>query len=290
MTSTTSKKSDIEALAEALDGTNLQRAEAIVNLVDNRTAKTIKEFSHRLGAIIDQQHENIEAAKAEGSPEAGKLTNPATRAVKEANEAVKAAESEPTDDEKAKQAEEKVEKAAQAVSKTESDLEKLVLKHEDEIYREETGILARLKKNEADISRLEKNYSGLNANVEGLWTDVQANARAIASGGGAGVFERAARVALTVFGVVTVLYALIGGLSPLDWRWENQLALPLGAGALAGWAALLWGGDPSSSSASAESEASIRSRRGSQPRGGEDAGTAIFTPARASASAHASSH
>jgi hypothetical protein len=197
MTSNTSKP-DVDLLAEALDGSNRQRAEAIGTFVNGRIAAAIDHLREEVTGLVVRQKENISEAKGSDDSEVKASANESTKAVKAADEAVKQAEADPTP-EKAAKASAKVEEAKDKVDKTESDLTARVSALEEGRENHEQRICA-----------LEDGQTGLAASVEGLWVSVRAHAHAIATGGGAVTgLRRAARLTIATFLVVVAIWLLL---------------------------------------------------------------------------------
>jgi len=243
MSSNTPQKSDIEILAEALDGTLRQKAEAIDAHMDRKLNKFETKLIGQVKDLVGRQGKNIDKAKESEDAEVKASANEATKAVKAADAAVKTAEADPTPD-KAKEAKDKVEEAEKKVSKTESDLAARMSAAEE-----------RLDNHEGRLKSLEEKQTATTAALDGMLVQVRANARAIALGGDGGRMVRASRVALTVFMVVLVTYWLVWWLTPLDYQWQIDLGLALGAGGLAGWIALIWGADRAEGRAEARANA-----------------------------------
>lgn len=231
--------SDLIKLRKQLGEDN---ADAVAEFFDGR----IGGLRDELTELVKKQAENIQVAKASGRPEDAAIANAGTRVVQDADQAVKAAEADPTPD-KAAEARDKVEEAAQVVDETESELTGRVTRVERRLgSNNERDSFEGVRQRVCD---LEESHGSLQSAV--------AYAVAFArSGGDGGVARRASKVALTVFGLVAVIYWLIWWPSRLDYDLLVNLGLAFGAGGLAGWIALLWWGDDGAASASAGASAS----------------------------------
>jgi hypothetical protein len=166
----------------------------------------------------------------------------------------------------------RVEQARRVVDQADPDLRAILTDHEQR------------------ICDLQDGQTGLVASVEGAQT-AAARAIAIARSGEGGALVQASRIALTVFAIVGVSYWLIWWLTPLNYEWQTNLGLALGAGGLAGWIALVWSGQHQDGSAAAASAEAASGGHGQRPN---DAGLAIVRPTAqgsgANAAAGASAH
>lgn len=251
--------------ADAIVGVAREQAEDV--LAGNRAELT--ELTEKVKSLAAQHGATPEVK------EAAKVVADATR---EHNDS--SAKDEPSEADAAKDAE-RVEQARKVVDGAESDLADQVARHEREVNGE-GGIRDR-------VAALEESHSSLQTAV--------ARAVAIARSGEGGALQHASRVALTVFAIVGVFYWLVWWLTPLDYQWEVNLGLALGAGGLAGWIALVWwskaSDGESSAAASAEAQAGGHHDDGLdiiQPRGAAANADAQSGHGRSEAGANASAH
>lgn len=195
-------------------------ANAIRGLAREEAEDVIKGLREEVAGLVAKQAQNIEAAEAEGSPEAAKVADEGTKAVQAADQVVKEAKADPTP-EKAAVAKEAVETAKEKVDKAQLDIEGMVRDHDHTLYGEEAGLVRR-------VAKLEEGQSGLSASVEGLWVSVRANAKAIAVGTTAGL-ARIARLTTAVFAAGVLIWLFVVMVSDsvtLGNSWQNGIGIP----------------------------------------------------------------
>lgn len=232
------KKSDIEILAEGLDGSNVQRAHAIATFVDGRLADALMSIRKDVQASVATQAANIRAAGELSEGERAAVADVVDEATEKVNAAAdqadaladQLADGQEVNPEDIAEAEAAAEEARVAVDGVSQTLE------------------ARVATLERRVDGHQKDITALNARVdqvqacanESLSVSARALAVAYTAGGGEGRWARASRLALAVFGVVLVLYFLLAVLTPLDWTLRDQFAWPFGFAAVAFWLGLVY--------------------------------------------------